>query len=88
VRPCLPLTALGMGAMFFLVDPDAELCITTASRAMNDAEWAQYTRSHQALRKRRPMSLKERAAAETNEGRMSDETMRDLAKSGEMRVTL
>lgn len=81
-------TALSSGALFPLLDPNAELCATMASRAMTDDEWESYVRSPSAVRKRRPMSLRERAALEAEDGRMSDETMRELARAGEMRVTL
>lgn len=60
-------SALSTGALWFLTDPDAELAVTMANRALTPAEWEQYTRSPQALRKRRPMTRTEALAAEMRE---------------------
>lgn len=83
-----PCTTLSTGMLFPLTDPDAELAVTMCNRAMTSDEWESYRRSPAALRKRRPMTLRERANVEADAGRVSDETMQELARSGEMRVTL
>ena len=64
MRSCLPVTPLGMGYLFPFVDPDAELAVTMANRAMTAAEWDQYTRSPQSMRKRRARSRVEELEAE------------------------
>lgn len=81
-------TSLAFGMLFPLLDGDAELCVTMVNRAMTPEEWDSYARSPAAMRKRKPMSLRERASIEAEGGRMSEETMRELAQSGEMRVQL
>ena len=82
------LTALSTGVLFFLTDPDAPLAVTVCNRAMTAEEWDAYTRSPAAIRKRKPQTLRERAAAEADGGRRTDETMQELQRSGEMRVVL
>lgn len=54
MRSCVPLTALGTGALFFLVDPDAEVGCTIANRPMTEAERAEYRINPAAVRRRRP----------------------------------
>lgn len=56
MRACLPLTALGVGALFFLVDPDAELGVTMCNRPMSEDEHAQYAEMPAANRRRKPGS--------------------------------
>jgi hypothetical protein len=81
MRP--PSTTLATGALFPLVDPSAELCVTMVSRAMTDEEWASYVRSPASMRRRRPMTLQQRIDAEIKEdGRLSDETMSRLQAGG------
>lgn len=49
-------TILCMGALFFLVDPDAEIAVTMASRALTEDEWQMYSASPGANRRRKPGS--------------------------------
>jgi hypothetical protein len=77
-------TTLATGALFPLVDPTAELCVTMVSRAMTAEEWDSYVRSPAAMRKRRPLTLQQRIDAEIKEdGRLSDETMVRLQTGGQ-----
>lgn len=43
-----PLTMLGVGALFFLLDSEAKLAWTMTSRAMTAEEWANYSANHSA----------------------------------------
>lgn len=47
-------TALGIGSLFFLVDPDAEVGCVIANRPMTDDERAQFNASPASERRRRP----------------------------------
>lgn len=53
---CIPITPLGAGKLFFLVDPDAELGVTMCNRAMTSDEYAQYIASPASVRRRKPGS--------------------------------
>ncbi|HET9045104.1 MAG TPA: hypothetical protein VFN70_18240 [Burkholderiales bacterium] len=54
MRACIPITPLGTGALFFLVEPEAEVGCTIANRVMTADEHAQYRANPACLRRRRP----------------------------------
>lgn len=56
MRACVPLTPLGQGRLFFLVDPDAQVGCTVANRPMTEDEHAQYLASGACSRRRKPGS--------------------------------
>lgn len=56
LRACVPMTPLGQGALFFLVEPDAEIGVTIANRAMTHEERDMYSASPASRRRRKPGS--------------------------------